>query len=60
MSADMKHIEYCIRLGNTFMQNKLEDIQNQTYSPNYENKEETVKNNTFYNQEDFKTRLRNW
>lgn len=60
MSADMKHIEYCIRLGNTFMQNKLEAIQNQTYSPNYINEEEVQKNNTLYNQEDFRTRLRNW
>lgn len=26
--SDKKHIEYCIRLGNTFMQSKLEEIQN--------------------------------
>ena len=56
--ADRKHIEYCIRLGNTFMQDKLENIENQAYSQNYINEKPQI-NTTVYN-EDFRTRLRKW
>ena len=53
--SDRKHIEYCIKLGNTFMQNKLENIE---YRQNYMD-EMTKTNNVSYN-ENFKARLRRW
>lgn len=56
--GDRKHIEYCIRLGNTFMQDKLENIENQAYSQNYINEKPQV--NTIVYNEDFRTRLRKW
>lgn len=56
--ADKKHIEYCIKLGNTFMQEKLENVENKAYSQNYIN-EEPQANTVAYN-EDFRTRLRKW
>lgn len=52
--SDKKHIEYCIKLGNTLLQNKIEQsnqcIEQQT---NY---------NEVQKQKDmsFRTRLQNW
>jgi len=52
--SDKKHIEYCIKLGNTLLQNKLDKhsqyIETQINYNEIPNKENM----------DFRTRLQNW
>lgn len=52
--SDKKHIEYCIRLGNTLLQNKLEQC-NQSI-------EQQINYNEFPKQEkiSFRDRIQNW
>ncbi len=54
--SDIKHLEYCIKLGNTGLQNKLEQIEQGIYiekqASNYENQ--------IYNELSFRERLRSW
>mgnify|MGYP006906608470 CR=1 FL=1 len=54
--SDIKHLEYCVRLGNTCVQNKLEQLQQGTYIEN------DIKNYELqnYNELSFRERLKNW
>ena len=54
--SDIKHLEYCVRLGNTCVQNKLEQLQQGTYI------ETDIKNYELqnYNELSFRERLKNW
>lgn len=54
--SDIKHLKYCVRLGNTCVQDKLEQIQQGTYI------EKEVKNieTQNYNEMSFRDRLKNW
>ena len=54
--SDIKHLEYCARLGNTCIQNKLEQIHQGIYveekNKNYEIQQD--------NELSFRERLKNW
>lgn len=59
--SDRKHMEYCIKLGNPFVQRKLEQLdsmeQNQYIEPqiNYNERQINESDNI-----SFKDRLKNW
>ena len=59
--SDRKHMEYCIKLGNPFVQRKLEQLdsigQNQYIEPEINYSERQIKENENIS---FKDRLRNW
>lgn len=54
--SDKKHIEYCIRLGNTWTQNKLQQINEGTYVEPQVNQEKMLNEG----KNSFKYRLQNW
>lgn len=53
--SDIKHLEYCVKLGNTCVQNKLEQLEQGIYVENERNYETQS-----YNELSFRERLRNW
>lgn len=57
--SDRKHMEYCVQLGNPFIQRKLEQLdnmeQNQYISEPINYNERPIKENI-----SFKDRLKNW
>lgn len=53
--SDIKHLEYCVKLGNTCVQNKLEQLEQGIYVENERNYEAQS-----YNELSFRERLRNW
>lgn len=54
--SDIKHLEYCVKLGNTCVQNKLEQLEQGIYVENKLDNYE-IEN---YNNLSFRERLRNW
>ncbi len=54
--SDIKHLEYCVKLGNTCVQNKLEQLEQGIYVENRIDNYETEN----YNNLSFRERLRNW
>lgn len=54
--SDKKHIEYCIRLGNTLLQDKLEQIEQNRYIEPQINYNEAMKQENM----SFRERLQNW
>ncbi len=59
--SDRKHMEYCIKLGNPFVQRKLEQLdsmeQNQYIEPQINYNERQINENENIS---FKDRLKNW
>lgn len=54
--SDKKHIEYCIRLGNTQVQSKLEQFRDSNYiAPSYNEMSKDENDNL-----SFRERLQNW
>lgn len=54
--SDISHLEYCVRLGNTILENKLEQMRQGTYiQPN--NRNFSAQN---FEQDNFKDRIKNW
>lgn len=54
--SDRKHIEYCIKLGNTFVQDENVNRPNEYYTQPRNNNYENINRNS----NDFKSRLQNW
>jgi len=54
--SDRKHIEYCIRLGNTLVQNKLEQPNQTQYIEPRTNYNEVPRQENM----SFRARLQNW
>lgn len=54
--SDIKHLEYCVRLGNTCLQNKLEQLEQGIYTENTAINYEAQNHNEL----SFRERLRNW
>lgn len=54
--SDKKHIEYCIKLGNTLLQNKLESIEQNNYVETQINYNQIPKKE----ETSFRARLQNW
>lgn len=55
--SDRKHIEYCIRLGNSYAQTKLEELETKQHI-----EPQTTYNSTTTNQSmgSFRDRIKNW
>ena len=59
--SDRKHMEYCVKLGNPFIQNKLQMLERNEYVEPQINYNENT--NSYYTNNDnisFKERLKNW
>jgi hypothetical protein len=55
--SDIKHIEYCIKLGNMLVDKNIEE---NNANNNFSNINSNTEQNQSAKYEDFKTRLRNW
>jgi hypothetical protein len=58
--SDMKHIEYCIKLGNTLVDKNIEENNDVISNNNFSNLNSNTEQIKSAQNEDFRTRLRNW
>ena len=54
--SDIKHLEYCVKLGNTIVQNKLFELQQNGFVQPENNYEQIPKEPEM----SFRERLKNW